>query len=33
VRAAVDGKNKGADAAHACLAMMALRRALKLPSQ
>jgi 6,7-dimethyl-8-ribityllumazine synthase len=32
-RAAADGKNKGADAAHACLRMMALRRDLKLPSQ
>ncbi len=33
VRAATDGRNKGADAARACLRMMALRRDLKLPSQ
>jgi 6,7-dimethyl-8-ribityllumazine synthase len=30
VRAAADGKNKGADAANACLRMMALRRELRL---
>ena len=30
VRAAVTGKNKGADAAHACLRMMELRRLLTL---
>lgn len=33
VRAAADGKNKGADAARACLKMMALRRSLKLAAR
>lgn len=32
-RAAADGKNKGADAARACLRMMALRRDLQLPAR
>lgn len=33
VRASVDGKNKGADAARACLRMMALRRSLGPPAR
>lgn len=33
VRAAIDGKNKGADAARACLRMMALRQSLRLPAR
>ncbi len=33
VRAALDGKNKGADAARACLRMMALRRSLGPPAR